>query len=235
MTWPATQYRPPSGVPASGPGSGPASGVPAGGDGHGMPVYRRPRVYGPVAEALIAGLLADRPDLTRWPEAVASWAQSEAQLALLRQHLAEVGAIDAETGEIRGDALGWLKAYERLAREARKPLGLDPLAEAQLARERAAAAVLAVDLDGLAAAGRAALEARQVPTTPALDPGTAPDLSREPDPVALALAAEHQRVELEDAERAAKRERRRLRRERRAAREAARAARPSAAEGRAGR
>jgi len=43
---------------------------------------------------LTVGLLADRPDLAQFPEAVAAWATAEAQAALLRRHLAEVGTVD---------------------------------------------------------------------------------------------------------------------------------------------
>lgn len=41
--------------------------------------------------------MADRPDLAGYPEAVAAWATSEAQAALLRRHLSEVGTINPET------------------------------------------------------------------------------------------------------------------------------------------
>jgi hypothetical protein len=88
----------------------------------------------------------DRPG---YPEAVAAWATSEAQCALLRRHLAEVGIISPETAEPRPAALTWLRTYERLAAEHRATLGLDPRSEASLAKERAAAATLAVDLQAL--------------------------------------------------------------------------------------
>jgi hypothetical protein len=71
---------PASGTPAGGPGQGPASGLPA--TRRERPPFapgnlamlthgaRTPRVYGPLAEELAAGLTEDRPDLAptqrRW-------------------------------------------------------------------------------------------------------------------------------------------------------------------------
>lgn len=161
---PAT--RPPSGIPAKGTRPPFTAGNLASST-HGA---RSPRVYGDLAQRLAAGLLEDRPDLDAYPEAVAAWATAEAQAALMRRHLAEVGPIDPTTREPRAASLSWLRSIERLAAETRKPLGLDPLSEAALSRERAAASVLAVDLDALAERGRAALAARG--TTP-------PDLAGE--------------------------------------------------------
>lgn len=153
--------------PAGGPGHGPPSGIPARGssrpalpEGHALGLrsgYRSPRVYGALAEALAAGLLADRPDLGAYPEAVAGWATAEACAALLRRHLDEVGAIDPATHEPRATSLNALRQYERQAVEHRATLGLDPRSEASLMRERATAAALVVDLDALAERGRRAL------------------------------------------------------------------------------
>jgi len=150
----------------SGPASGvPASGIPAHGTrppfapGNTLALrsgHRAPRVYGSLAEHLVAGLAEDRPDLTRYPEALAAWATAEAQTALLRRHLEEVGLMDEE-GQPRKGLLDWLVRLENLAARQRSTLGLDPRSEAQLARERAEAATLAVDLDALAARGRAAM------------------------------------------------------------------------------
>lgn len=123
---------------------------------------RDPRVYGELAQLLAAGLLEDRPDLEAYPEEVAAWATLEAQAALMRRHFAEVGAIDPETNTPRS-SLSWLSHFEKRAMEARQPLGLSPIAEAKLAKERAAAAHLAVDLEGLAERGRASLAAREHP------------------------------------------------------------------------
>jgi hypothetical protein len=123
---------------------------------------RSPRVYGLLAQQLAAGLAEDRPDLGHYPEAVAAWATAEAQAALFRRRLDEVGALD-DDGNPRGGLLGWLSRTEAAAARHRAALGLDPRAEAVLTRDRAAAAALAsaVDLGALAARGRAALDARE--------------------------------------------------------------------------
>ena len=145
------------------------SGVPAGGS---RPPFtsgnlaratsgaRSPRVYGDLAQRLAAGLTEDRPDLGEYPEAVAAWATAEAQAALMRRHVAEVGPLDPDTGKPRDALLSWLTRLESAAARHRATLGLDPRSEAALSRERAAASVLAVDLDALAERGRAALAAR---------------------------------------------------------------------------
>lgn len=122
--------------------------------------HRSPRVYGELARRLAAGLVEDRPDLAGYPEAVASWATAEAQAALLRRHLSQVGTLD-DAGEPREGPLKWLARFETNAAAARASLGLDPRSEAALRRERAAAAVLTVDLVALAERGRAALAAQE--------------------------------------------------------------------------
>ena len=164
------------------PASGiPASGIPARGTGTRPPFapgntlnlrsgHRSPRVYGELARHLAAGLLEDRPDLAAYPEAVAAWSTMEAQATLLRRHVSEVGAIDPATGEPRPGTLTWLTKLEKHAADHRTRLGLDPRSEAALARERAAASVLAVDLEGLAERGRAALEAQERAEIEAPDP-----------------------------------------------------------------
>jgi hypothetical protein len=191
--------RPPAFRPG-GPGQGPASGLPATRSErppfapgnlvmltHGA---RTPRVYGPLAEALAAGLTEDRPDLAAYPEALAAWATAEAQAALLRRHLAEVGTIDPDTGKPRAESLTVLRSFERLAAEHRATLGLDPRSEASLARERAAAATLAVDLDALAQRGRAVLTAREQAGLPA-PPDLAGDVLAEVRAAAQADSAAH--------------------------------------------
>src|SRR5829696_10177134 len=91
-----------------------AGGLPAGGErlpllaGHPGPLtigHRAPRVYGPLAQTLAAGLEADRPDRGAYPEAVAAWAHSEVVTALLRRHLAEVGPVDPVTCQPRDTSL----------------------------------------------------------------------------------------------------------------------------------
>ncbi|GAA4817112.1 hypothetical protein ACFQ0K_08625 [Nocardioides caeni] len=174
MTWPKGSF-----TPAGGPGHGPPSGIPAKGT---RPPFapgnlaratsgaRSPRVYGDLAQRLAAGLTEDRPDLGAYPEAVAAWATAEAQAALMRRHVAEVGPLDPDTGKPREAVLSWLTRLENAAARHRATLGLDPRSEAALARERAAASVLAVDLDALAERGRQALAQRET---------AAPDLAAE--------------------------------------------------------
>lgn len=123
---------------------------------------RSPRVYNIVAQELVAGLLESRPDLIDYPEALAGWAQAEAQALLMRRHLEKVGAFDPETGEPRDGLLRWSASFEKQAAGHRQLLGLDPRSEASLARDRASAAVLSVDLAAIAERGRQALAARQV-------------------------------------------------------------------------
>ncbi|MFT4227734.1 hypothetical protein [Micropruina sp.] len=166
---------PASGIRAGGPGKGDASGIPASHRLAPAPIVhgaRSPRVYGELAQILAAGLSAERPDLAAFPEAVAAWATSEAQAALLRRHLAEVGPVDPDTAKPRTGSLDALRQFERLAAESRRTLGLDPRSEAQLARDRAAAVALTVDLDALAERGRQALAGQVVPvgSPPQLDP-----------------------------------------------------------------
>jgi hypothetical protein len=155
--------------PSGGSGQGPPSGIPAKGyrppftSGNLAPLThgaRSPRVYGDLAQRLAAGLTEDRPDLGAYPETVAAWATAEAQAALLRRHVAEVGPLDTDTGKPREAVLTWLTRLEGAAARHRATLGLDPRSEAALSRERAAASVLAVDLDVLAERGRLALAAR---------------------------------------------------------------------------
>lgn len=167
----AVNQRPASGIPARGTGTRPPF-TPGNlvGASHGA---RAPRVYGDLAQRLAVGLMDDRPDLAAYPEAVAAWATAEAQAALMRRHVADVGTF-ADDGEPRGSLLTWLRSFERMASEARKPLGLDPMSEAALSRERAAAATLAVDLDALAERGRLALAQREAAGLPA-----PPDLAGE--------------------------------------------------------
>lgn len=156
--------------------------------------HRSPRVYGELARLLAAGLVDDRPDLGAYPEAVASWATAEAQAALLRRHLAQVGTLDDQDLPREG-LLKWLTKFESNAATARAALGLDPRSEAALRRERAAAAVLTVDLAGLAERGAAALAAQQ--RSGAAGPH---DLAGE---VLATMAAEGTKAQLEAAAREA--------------------------------
>jgi len=155
--------QPASGLPARGYTRPPFASGNAAHLAHGA---RTRRVYGPVAEELAAGLVEDRPDLHRYPEAVAAWATAEAQCLLMRRHVEQVGTLD-DDGEPRASLLTWLSKFESAAAKHRARLGLDPMAEASLARERAAASVLAVDVEATLAAGREALARREAAGLPA--------------------------------------------------------------------
>jgi hypothetical protein len=123
------------------------------------------RKVDPVAEELASGLLVDRPDLSGHPETVWAWARAEARCLLLADHFG-AGLFDGDGNERPG--LRLITQFERLASDLRARLGLDPRSEAELARERGAATLTAVDLEAVRARGRAAmLEAQGRATTDA--------------------------------------------------------------------
>mgnify|MGYP001401636563 CR=1 FL=1 len=132
-----------------------------------------PRVYGPRAQELAAGLLADRPDLgaPAYAAAVTVWATF---LARFEFESAKPDPSDH-----------WLVRFGNAVLKAGASLGLDPTSDARLTRDRATAAALAqtIDLGALAARGRAALDARDAsPTLPAdLEPEADTDPDREDD------------------------------------------------------
>lgn len=150
------------------------------------------RKVDPVAEELSSGLLVDRPDLAGHPETVFAWARAEARCLLLADHFAD-GLFDGEGAERPG--LRLIQQFERLASDLRTRLGLDPRSEAELARERGAATLTAVDLEAVRARGRASmLEAQGRTATggddeplggpgaddPPLEEHQGPDLGHEP-------------------------------------------------------
>lgn len=120
---------------------------------------RSPRIFLRLARELVDDLLARRPDLRGYPDAVEAWAQAEAQVALHRRWLALHGSFDTNS-QPRDSALRWLNIFEKRAEAARAVLGLDPISEAKLAKERASASLLATDLRGLAEQGAMVLEQR---------------------------------------------------------------------------
>jgi hypothetical protein len=119
---------------------------------------RSERRVDPVAAELVEALLADRPDLTAYPEAVWGWARAEARCLLFADWHAQVGYLD-EGGNVRGG--GHVAAAENQAARLRERLGLDPLADATLRKAQAEAVALVADLDGIRARGRAVLERRR--------------------------------------------------------------------------
>jgi hypothetical protein len=118
------------------------------------------RRFEPLARELIEGVLAEHPHLGRHPEALASWADSEARAWLLRDWLTERGMFDAGGASTEG-ALKWLIAFDKRAEAGRKALGLDPRSELELVREAAEAEASTFDLDALRQRGRKALDARE--------------------------------------------------------------------------
>jgi hypothetical protein len=132
---------------------------------------RSPRTYGPLAQELAAGLLADRPDLEAFPEVVSAWADAEARADLLRRWLDDNGMFD-DDGAPRSGTLKWLASFDKRAQELRTRLGLDPRSEAELAGVRAEASRQIVDLDAIRQRGREARIAADARTT-ALQSGSA--------------------------------------------------------------
>lgn len=126
--------------------------------GHGA---RSPRVYGELARLLVDGLLADRPDLANYPEALARWATSEAQALLMRRHTEQVGLIDPETSEPREGIARHLRQFEKDAAKYAEALGLDPISDARLHKERANAMTESLSLEALMEKGRAMRAARE--------------------------------------------------------------------------
>jgi hypothetical protein len=119
------------------------------------------RQVDPVVGELVAGLLAERPELDAYPEAVYGWARAEARCLLLAEWTARHGLLDDEGKPTV--ALRYVGTFERLAAEQRARLGLDPRSEAELAQTRSDAMRNLVDLDALRAKGRQALDARDEP------------------------------------------------------------------------
>ena len=119
---------------------------------------RSDRFVEPLARAFADVLLADRPDLAAYPEAVVAWSVAEARCERYRVWHAQHGLIDAD-GKIRGGQ--YPAIYESMAQKFRERLGLDPLADAQLAKTRAEAVLTAVDLESIRQRGREAFARRQ--------------------------------------------------------------------------
>ena len=116
-------------------------------------------IVDPVAHELVEQLLERRPDLERFPEALAAWGRAESRCLLLAAWFGERGLVD-DKGEPTASAQ-LLNQSERLANDMRQRLGLDPKSESELAQSQASAAASVVDLDAIRARGRKALEAHR--------------------------------------------------------------------------
>lgn len=136
-----------------------------------------PRKVDPVAAELVTGLISDRPDLERFPEVVMAWARAEARCLL-----ADEWMVDHPPHTDEGQRLqSWVHRVETQAQKLRERLGLDPKAEAELARERADAHHATFDLEVIRARGREALEARG-PDVPGLGLLSPPSALESPEP-----------------------------------------------------
>lgn len=114
------------------------------------------RKVDPVALELVSGLLEDRPDLERYPEAVWAWGRAEARCLIFDEYLQ-----DHEPWSEAGlKVASWVHRVEGQAQRMRERLGLDPRGEAELLRESAEAQHATFDLDALRARGREAMDAR---------------------------------------------------------------------------
>lgn len=131
---------------------------------------RSRRIVDPLAQELADAVVADRPDLGAYPEAVAAWARAEAQLILYQRWHAEVGMLD-EKGSVRGGVHYF--AAESNAVRLRKQLGLDPLSEAQLRKLQAETAHVVADIPAVRARGAEALAHREDTIRAAIDTYTA--------------------------------------------------------------
>ncbi len=130
-----------------------------------------PRTVEPAAGELADRLLADESTpryLVSDPSyrpAIAAWARSEVQVALLAQWLADQ-PLEAQLKPPRGGAvppLEVLRRWEATAATHRARLGLDPLSRSRLARDVVAAQTSVDALEAIRAAGRATAERRALP------------------------------------------------------------------------
>lgn len=121
------------------------------------------RTVDPVAKVLVEALLEDRPDLAKYPETLWALARAEARCLLVDDFLSREGLFD-EDGAAR-PLLKYVAAWERVAAEHRRSLGLDPRGEADLVRSRAEAEHSVIDFDAAREKGRQALK-QALGTTP---------------------------------------------------------------------
>lgn len=113
-----------------------------------------PEVVGQEASAILDELSEFMPPWLMLVDQfeLAAWATAEGRCRRLRKWLTEHGDLD-DGGRPR-PANDLLLRWERRAADARKRLGFDPLARAQLARDRAAAGLFTAQGQHLAGADR---------------------------------------------------------------------------------
>jgi hypothetical protein len=164
-----------SGIPAGGPGQGPARGYRWAPFAPGNQLQYRHGARSelgtdPVAVELADALLAERPDLLDYPEAVQAWARAEARVLRYADYHARVGYLD-EAGQVRGGS--HVAAAENAAARLRERLGLDPVSDVQLQRAKAEAVHLVADLEQIRERGRVVLERRRAELAAGDDQGEA--------------------------------------------------------------
>lgn len=132
-------------------------------------------IYEPLAEQIRTDVLIQRPDLAdpQYKDALEAWSISEARCRLYRSYAEKVGEFDDE-GNPRPFANAWTR-QERVTSDLRKRLGLDPMANIQLAKDRATVAVLGFDFHEIVDQGREVLQRRrpgaELPSSAAPDTG----------------------------------------------------------------
>jgi hypothetical protein len=113
-----------------------------------------PATVNPVAQQLVQEVLERRPDLARYPEAVAAWGDLEAKARLLRAWVDEHGFFG--NGFRPRAGVGLLLKFEEAARRARNELGLNPAAEVQLVKLQKETVAVDASLEDLKTRGREA-------------------------------------------------------------------------------
>jgi hypothetical protein len=123
---------------------------------------RSPRRVEEIANRISTDLLERAPWVASYPEALSALARAEAVTQLLFRDIATGGIYD-KSGNFKASQLARWSTAENTASRIRSTLGLTPESEATVARDRASAAAIAsqVDLQALAARGRAALSVQQ--------------------------------------------------------------------------
>lgn len=126
-----------------------------------------------IAKQIDDDLVNRAPWTLEYPEALRAYGRAEAVAKMLLADLAKVGMYDGD-GSFRASVIARWATAENTAARLREALGLTPKSEAEVARDRAAAASLAagVNLDALAARGRAALDARTATPATTSTPST---------------------------------------------------------------
>jgi hypothetical protein len=130
------------------------------------------RKIGPIADRLVASLLADESvaylRVPAYLPALQAWSRAEARVRLLTAWLEDHGGLGvSEEGDL-SPVLSALQVWESRAEKARTRLGLDPMSRMVMARDLAMAKT-SHDLDKLKQIGRALLASHDGDTRPGDD------------------------------------------------------------------